>query len=100
MGKISFTMDMWSDPDRKSYMAVTAHWIEHQALQVSQTLQHKIILRADLLGFIHVPGSHTGSALAETFLFIINCLQISKVSFNFIILKYINYRYYRLGALL
>ncbi|KAI0289304.1 hypothetical protein BC826DRAFT_891091, partial [Russula brevipes] len=27
MGKISLTMDIWSDPDRKSYMAVTAHWM-------------------------------------------------------------------------
>lgn len=69
---------MWSDPDMKPYMAVTAHWIEHQ------TLQHRISLRADLLGFIHVPESHTGVCLAETFLFIIDRLQISKkVSFGF-----------------
>jgi len=81
---ISFTTDMWSDPDKKSYMAVTAHWIGHQALQVSQTLQHRISLRAALLGFIHVPESHTGICLAETFLFIVDRLRISKkVSFEF-----------------
>jgi hypothetical protein len=58
-------------------MAVTAHWMECQALQVSQTLQSRINLRADLLGFIHVPGSHTGDRLAEVLLFIIDRLQIA-----------------------
>ena len=69
MGKVSFTMDMWSDPDRKAYMAVTAHWIERQALQVSDTLQQSIRLHVDLLGFAHVPGTHSGECLAEVFLF-------------------------------
>ncbi|KAI0280147.1 hypothetical protein BC826DRAFT_879836, partial [Russula brevipes] len=27
MGKISFTMDMWTDFNLKAYMAVTAHWL-------------------------------------------------------------------------
>ena len=81
MGKTFFTMDIWSDPDRKPYMAVTAHWIEHQ---VSQTLQHKINLRVDLIGFLYIPDSHTGKCLAEAFLFIIDCFDISnKVSFRF-----------------
>ena len=78
-------MDIWSDPDRKPYMAVTAHWIEHQS-------QHKINLRADLIGFLHVPDSHTGECLAKAFLFIIDHLDISnKVNFRFncyIILTY------------
>jgi hypothetical protein len=69
-------------------MAVTAHWMERQPLQVSQTLQHRISLRADLIGFIHVPGSHTGDHLAEMFLHILNRLQIAnKVSFILIILN-------------
>jgi hypothetical protein len=77
MGKVSFTMDIWSDPDRKPYMAVTAHWVER-----SHTPQQRISLRADLLGFIHVPGSHTGERLAKVFLFIIDRLHIAnKVSF-------------------
>jgi len=69
-------------------MAVTAHWMERQPLQVSQTLQHRISLRADLIGFIHVPGSHTGDHLAEMFLHILDRLQIAnKVSFILIILN-------------
>jgi hypothetical protein len=67
-------MDMWSNPDRKAYMAVTAHWMENY---------HKSInLRADLVGFVNVAGSHTGKRLAEVFLFIIDRLNIDKkVSF-------------------
>jgi len=90
MGKVSFTMDMWSDPDRKPYLAVTAHWMERQA---SYTLQHRINLRVDLIGFVYVPGHYTGKHLAEVFLFIINCLQIEKkvsstFKYFFIILIY------------
>jgi hypothetical protein len=36
MGKISFTMDVWSDPDLKAYMGVIAYWMECQPLQTSQ----------------------------------------------------------------
>ena len=88
MGRISFTTDIWSDPDRKPYMAVTAHWMERQPLQVSQTLLHRISLRADLIGFIYVLGSHTGNNLAEVFLYILDRLQIAnKVSFILVLLK-------------
>ncbi len=67
-------MDMWSDPDRKSYLAVTAHWMDCH--------QKRINLRADLLGFVNVAGSHTGEHLAKVFLFIIDHLCIDKkVSF-------------------
>jgi hypothetical protein len=77
MGKISFTMDMWTDDfKKKAYMAVTAHWLEKVTL--SSRLQSKISLRTDLIGFMHVPGSHTGERLAEAFLFIIGRLKIVK----------------------
>ena len=78
MGKISFTMDMWTDFDSKAYMAVTAHWLQKVSLQQSQRLQSAISLRSDLIGFVHVPGSHTGDNLAKVFLFIIDHLSISK----------------------
>jgi hypothetical protein len=83
MGKISFTMDTWSDPDRKSYMAVTAHWIERQSLQTSHILQQqqRINLRVDLLGFVNVSGVHSGGNLATVLLFILDRFQIAnKVS--------------------
>jgi hypothetical protein len=78
MGKISLTMDIWSDPDRKPYMAVTAHWMECQSLQQQQ----RINLRIDLLGFVNVSGAHSGDNLATVLLFVIDRFQIAdKVSF-------------------
>jgi len=56
-------MDMWTDLDKTPYMAVTAHWLEQVSLQ-----QQKVNLRTDLIGFVHVPGTHTGERLAEVFL--------------------------------
>ena len=81
MGKISFTTDMWSDFNKKAYMAVTAHWLEKASLEASNRLQPKISLRTDLIGFVHVPCSHTGEHLAEVFLSVINCLKIAKKVF-------------------
>jgi hypothetical protein len=74
MGMISFTMDMWTDFNLKPYMAVTAHWLE----QSISGRQLQIALRADLIGFVHVPGSHAGRNLAEVFFFILKRLNIAK----------------------
>ena len=77
MGKISFTMDMWTDDfNKKPYMTVTAHWLEKAT--ISNRLQSRISLRTDLIGFMHVPGSHIGERLAEAFLLIIGHLKIAK----------------------
>jgi hypothetical protein len=73
MGKISFTIDMWTDLDKQPYMAVTAHWLEQVSLQ-----QQKVNLCTDLIGFMHIPGAHTGERLAEVFLWIIDCLKLDK----------------------
>jgi len=58
---------MWTDPDLKPYMAVTAHWLEFGGTHSEK----KLILRASLVGFLHLPGTHTGERLAEAFYFII-----------------------------
>ena len=80
---MSFTTDLWSDPDLKPYMAVTAHWLELVHLQGGQK---KITIRADLIGFIHVPGHHTWEKLAKVFHFIISRVGlIKKVIFYFIL---------------
>jgi hypothetical protein len=94
MGKISFTMDMWTDDyNKKAYMAVTAHWLEKITLQTSRRLHSKICMRTDLIGFLHVPGSHTGEHLAKAFLVIIGRFKIARkvyISFIFIELKVFN----------
>ena len=76
MGKISFTMDVWTDLDMRAYMAVTAHWLQKASLQHSERLQSKLTLRSDLIGFVHIPGSHTGERLAEVFAFILDRIKL------------------------
>jgi hypothetical protein len=61
---------VWTDPDRKPYMAVTAHWLEGGP--------KKLTLRADLIGFVHIPGSHTGERLGQVFHSIIDRMGITK----------------------
>ena len=73
MGKISFTIDMWTDLNKTPYMAVTAHWLEQVSLQ-----QQKVNLCTDLISFVHVPGTHTGKHLAEVFLWVIDYLKLDK----------------------
>ena len=55
-------------------MAVTAHWLEGKS---TQGQQQKINLHVDLVGFLLVPGLHTGEHLAEEFLFIIDRLNLA-----------------------
>ena len=77
MGKISFTMDVWTDLDLMAYMAVTAHWLQKAPLQYSENLHSKLTLRSDLIGFVHISGSHTGERLVEIFLFILDRIKLS-----------------------
>lgn len=83
LGKISCTMDMWSDPNLTPFMAVTAHWIETTPIQTPRGQQYMLKLRADLIGFQRVPGNHTGEHLAHAFLHVLDRIGIaSKVRFN------------------
>jgi hypothetical protein len=66
---------MWTDPDLKPYMAVTAHWLE---LIQTEGGKKKLALRADLIGFVYFPGTHTGERLAEVFYFIIARMGLEK----------------------
>ena len=76
MGKISFTMDVWTDFNMKAYMAVTAHWLQKASLQPSESLQPKLTLRSDLIGFVHIPGSHSGVRLAEIFVYVLDHIKL------------------------
>ena len=55
-GKISFTIDCWTSPSIKSFLSITAHFINKD-----WKLQHI------LLDFLEVVESHTGKNLNETF---------------------------------
>lgn len=82
LGKISYTMDMWSDPNLSPFMAVTAHWIEGETIQTVSSEFVALRLRSELVGFVNVPVRHTGEHLAEAFLSVIDRLHITyKVRF-------------------
>ena len=51
---------------------VRAYWLELKGGQ------KKLILRADLIGFMHIPGSHTGRRLGQVFDFIIGRMGLGK----------------------
>lgn len=57
MGQISVTTDIWSDPSMQPFLACTVHWI---AKGENPTLR----LKAALIAFHHLPGSHTGVNIA------------------------------------
>lgn len=59
VGRISFTADLWSDPNLRSYLAMTAHWIARD--RRSNALE----LKAALIAFHHVHGKHDGKNLAK-----------------------------------
>jgi len=81
VGKISFTTDAWSDPNQRSFMAVTAHCIQAINVKTPTGSNKKLTLRADLIGFHTLPGRHSGEHLACCFLFVIDRIKVtSKVS--------------------
>lgn len=59
-------------------MAVTAHWIQ-ASLETTESGPHYTLkMRADLIGFQRVPGTHTGEHLAHSFYYIIKRLGVLK----------------------
>ncbi|CAB4446768.1 unnamed protein product [Rhizophagus irregularis] len=61
-GKISFTIDCWTSPSVKSFLSITAHFIDKD-----WKLQHI------LLDFLEMFDSHTGQNLKETFVTGLEC---------------------------
>jgi hypothetical protein len=65
-GKVLFTSDLWSDSNLCPFMALIAHWIakaDHNSA---------LVLKVVLIGFHHVPGSHTGKLLASVILHLLD----------------------------
>ncbi|PPQ97649.1 hypothetical protein CVT26_002438 [Gymnopilus dilepis] len=61
LGKISFTADVWSDPNLVPYMAVTGHWIQVKTIHLSEGPLHILSLRSELIAFHHLEGRHSGA---------------------------------------
>lgn len=70
-------MDMWTNQKMSPFMAVTTHWIQATIIQTSSGPEPKLILRADLIGFIRVPGNHTGEHLAHAFIHVTDRIKIT-----------------------
>ena len=56
-------------------MAVTAHWLE---MVQTQGGEKRLSLRGTLIGFLHFPGRHSGSRLAQLLYFIITRMGLEK----------------------
>jgi len=52
-------MDIWSDQNRRSYLAITAHWIAND--HEMGTLKY----RAALIAFHRLRGGHDGKTVGE-----------------------------------
>ena len=77
LGRISLTTDMWSDTNLSPFMAVTAHWIEGKTENTINGPRRVLKLRSDLIGFLRVPGHHTGEHLAHALLHITDRVGIT-----------------------
>ena len=64
------------DPNYIPYMAVTSHWIQGVTVQTPDGPKATLKLRADLIGFLRVPGCHDRLHLAHAFLYIIEWVKI------------------------
>lgn len=62
MGRVSFTMDLWSGQGFQSYMALTAHWIA----EVEGSMGFKLELKTALIAFHRLRQNHTGKSMART----------------------------------
>jgi hypothetical protein len=78
-GKISFTMDIWTSPSTKAFLAITAHFIDK-----NWKLQNLLI------DFVQIFGSHTAVNINNTFVFAVQELLIdTKVNFMILFRLYI-----------
>jgi hypothetical protein len=68
---ISFTLDLWTSPNRTPIFAIVGHWFTADFDE-----------REEVLEFVEVHGSHTGEVLAEAVLKVLNELKIKHKLFS------------------
>jgi hypothetical protein len=68
---------MWSDPNLSPFMAVTAHWVEKVPVKSSRGGPPRLKLQVDLIGFIRVPGRHSGSHLSIAFIHVLDRIHVT-----------------------
>ena len=70
LGRVSLTSDMWQDPNKRSFMAVTAHWIARGS-------SNRLELLSALIAFREVEGCHTGNHLGQVLFDIVQDIGIA-----------------------
>ena len=98
LGLISETMDLWSDPNRIPYMAVTSHWIQGIYKETIDGTKLTLKLRADLISFQQVPGCHDGKHLASAFVYITDHVKITDKVRYYCTAVHLLLTQYRLGG--
>ena len=98
LGLISEMMDLWSDPNRILYMAVTSHWIQGIYKETIDGTKLTLKLRADLIGFQRVPGRHDGKHLASAFVYITDRVKITDKVRYYCMAIHLLLMQYRLGG--
>ncbi|KAG1742873.1 hypothetical protein EDB19DRAFT_1633716 [Suillus lakei] len=68
LGHVSTMTDLWSDHNRNSFMAVTAHFM-------MQDDAGQLVLKSHLIAFRYIEGSHSGANLGKCFVQIIDEMQ-------------------------
>ena len=71
MGRISITADVWSDQNRRPFLAMTAHWI------ASSGGTGMLQLKTALIAFHRLYCGHDGGSLAQVVLKLLDRAEIT-----------------------
>jgi hypothetical protein len=71
MGQLLFTTDIWSNQDRVSYLAMTAHWIAK--VEETSTLH----LKGIPIAFHRLRKRHMGKSLAKTVIHLLGRVDVT-----------------------
>lgn len=73
-GRVSYTTDVWTDLWIRPFMAITAHYFARVTNEDSGKTED--VWGSQLIAFRHLPESHTGEHLADSFLAVLESLGL------------------------
>jgi hypothetical protein len=71
VGRVSFTLDVWSDQNFRSHLAMTTHWIAE--VEGASTLQ----LKSALIAFHQLRENHSGKTIARTVVHLLDRAEVT-----------------------
>jgi hypothetical protein len=98
LGKISFTLDVWTSPSTKSFLAITAHYIDKDwklrnvLVDFIQIFGKNFLINCPIFYFKNLLilvklGKHSGETIKNAFMLGLNNLSIQN-KVNFILYYY------------